>query len=135
MSLTPKQEKFARCVASGMTQSDAYRASYDVSEDTKPETVNKRSSELMSCGAISGRVEELRAPIVQQAQITLKQHLEELETLREMAKDKSQINAAISAEVARGKASGLYVEKVDANVTGEMKVTKIVRTLAIPPKQ
>jgi len=29
MNLTPKQEKFAQCVADGMTQADAYRVAYD----------------------------------------------------------------------------------------------------------
>ena len=134
MSLTPKQEKFAQCVASGMTQSDAYRASYDVSGDTSTAVINNEASLLMKRHEIAMRVEEIRNPIIKKAQITLESHLEELEALREMAKDKSQINAAISAEIARGKASGLYVEKQDVNLTGELGLKKITREV-IDPKQ
>ena len=60
MALTPKKEKFAQCVADGMSQADAYRTAFDVSPTTKPETVYKRASELMSNGEVSGRVAELR---------------------------------------------------------------------------
>ena len=130
MSLTPKQEKFAQYVATGITQSDAYRASYSVGEDTLPETVNNLAYKLMQNSDIRARVEEIRKPIVEKAQITLQAHLEELQQLRELAKESKQLNAAISAEVARGRASGLYVEKNE--IVGELNVTKIVRTVVKP---
>lgn len=59
MTLTPKQESFAQAVASGMTQADAYRSAYDASK-MKPETVQKRASELMANRDVSGRVKSLR---------------------------------------------------------------------------
>lgn len=60
MALTDKQEKFAQCIADGMTQADAYRAAFNVSPDSKPETAQKRACELMANGEIAGRVAELR---------------------------------------------------------------------------
>lgn len=60
MALTPKKEKFAQCVADGMSQADAYRSAFDVGATTKQETIHKRASELMSNGEVSGRVAELR---------------------------------------------------------------------------
>ena len=39
VNLTPKQEKFAQCVADGMTQADAYRAAYDCAPSTKAESI------------------------------------------------------------------------------------------------
>jgi len=111
--LTPKQEKFAQCVASGMTQADAYRNSFDVRETTKDSSIHVSASKLMDDPKVWQRVEEIRKPIVQKAQITLESHLEELRVLRELAKDASQLSAAIAAEVSRGKASGHYSDKVE----------------------
>jgi phage terminase small subunit len=112
MSLTPKRESFAQAVASGMSQSDAYRSAFDTSR-MKPETVQQKASRLMADGKVRARVEEIRAPIVQKAQITLESHLERLKQLSEKAEQEGQFSAAISAEVSRGKASGLYTEKID----------------------
>lgn len=112
MSLTPKRESFAQAVASGMSQADAYRAAFDASR-MKPETIQSAASRLMADSKVSARVEEIRAPIVQKAQITLESHLERLKQLSEKAEREGQFSAAISAEVSRGKASGLYTEKID----------------------
>lgn len=111
--LTPKQEAFAQAVASGKSQSDAYRAAYTVAITTKADTVNQKASRLMSEGKVRARVEELRAPVVEAAQITLASHLERLRALSAAAEAGNQFSAAIAAEVARGKASGLYVEKTE----------------------
>jgi phage terminase small subunit len=100
-----------------MNQSDAYRAAYKVRESTKPESVNQNASRLMADINISSRVDELRKPIVKAAQLTLEAHLNDLKGLRNMATKAEQYSAAISAEVARGKAAGLYVDIVKSTVT------------------
>lgn len=110
MNLTPKQELFAQNVASGKTQADAYRAAYNAGK-MKPETVIKRASELMSNGDITGRVAELRKPIVEKVKLTLESHLNDLKTLRNAAAKAMQYSAAITAEGLRGKAAGLYSER------------------------
>jgi phage terminase small subunit len=109
--LTPKQEKFALEVASGKTQSDAYRAAFNVRPTTKDTTVNVSASKLMADPNISQRVEELRKPIADKAMVTLESHIERLKELAMMAIDQGQIAAAIKAEELCGKASGVYVEK------------------------
>jgi len=43
--------------------------------------------------------------------ISLETHLATLHDLREEAKDQGQISAAITAEVHRGKAGGLYIDR------------------------
>jgi len=47
-ALTPKQEKFAQCVAEGMSQADAYRSSYNCKPTTKSthEATGKTFSEV-----------------------------------------------------------------------------------------
>jgi phage terminase small subunit len=59
VSLTAKQEAFAQAIASGMNQSDAYRAAYDAS-NTKPEVVSVKASQLMADGKVTVRVASLR---------------------------------------------------------------------------
>jgi hypothetical protein len=117
MSLTPKQEAFAQAVAAGKNQSDAYRAAFNVGAKTKPETVNQAASRIMADSNVTARVAELREPVAKKAQITLERHLDDLMKLRNMAAKERQYGAAISAEIARGKASGVHVEKSEQTVT------------------
>lgn len=123
-ALTAKQEAFAQAVASGMNQSDAYRQVYKVRAGTKPESINQAASRVMADIKVTSRVAELREPAVKNAQLTLETHLSDLQKLRNMAVKKEQYSAAISAEIARGKAAGLYVEKVDSTITSkDMQIT------------
>lgn len=117
MSLTPQREKFAQAVASGMNQSDAYRAAYKVREGTTLVSVNQSASRVMADVNVASRVAELRAPAAKKASITLESHLEDLQRLRNMAVKAEQFGAAITAEVARGKAAGIVVEKGQINLT------------------
>ena len=59
--LTPKQAHFARCVAGGMTQADAYREAYDPKASTKSETIHTLASRLMARGEIRSRVDSIMA--------------------------------------------------------------------------
>ena len=111
--LTPKQEAFAQAIVTGISQSDAYRSAFTVGAKTKPETVNQAASRLMADSNITARVAELREPIAKKAQITLEGHLDDLMRLRNMAAKEKQYSAAIAAEVARGKASGVVTDRLD----------------------
>ena len=117
--LTPKREAFAQAVASGKSQSDAYRIAYRAREGTKPETINQAASRLMANSNIAARVAELRAPVVEKARMTLEGHLEDLMRLRNMAAKGGQFGAAITAEIARGRASGVTVDAQPAASTAE----------------
>ena len=54
---------------------------------------------------------ELRREVQEKNQITVERHLTELAKLRDEAQKKGAWSAAINAEVARGKAGGLYVDQ------------------------
>ena len=128
MALTPKQEAFAQAIVTGVNQSDAYRAAYKVRPGTKAESVNVAASKLMADAKVTQRVAELREPIAKKAQMTLESHLEDLQRLRNMAVKAEQFGAAITAEVARGKAAGIVVEKGQINLTnsdGSLRPTVI----------
>lgn len=117
MALTPKQEAFAQAIVTGVSQSDAYRAAYKVRPGTKAESVNQNASRIMANVNVMSRVAELRLSVAKKAQITLESHLEDLMRLRNMAAKEKQYSAAIAAEIARGKASGVHVEKTQADVS------------------
>jgi hypothetical protein len=109
--LTPKREAFANAVAGGMTQADAYRHAFNAGKTTD-KSVHELASRLMADIKVASRVAELRKPIAEKAQMTLESHLEDLQSLRDMAVKGKQYSAAISAEVSRGRAAGLYVERI-----------------------
>ncbi|NBU30621.1 MAG: terminase [Actinobacteria bacterium] len=115
--LTPKQEKFAQEVASGQSLADAYRAAFSVRPSTKPESIWQAASKLMANPKVSPRVDELRQVAAQNAVLTLEGHLDDLKALRDAAVSSGQLSAAISAEIARGKAAGVHVERSAVTVT------------------
>jgi len=67
VNLTPKQEKFAQCVADGMTQADAYRVAYDCAPSTKAESIQVNACKLMADANVSQRVAELREMLTEKA--------------------------------------------------------------------
>lgn len=112
MSLTQKQENFCIAFVETGNASEAYRRSYNA-EKMKPDTVTQAASRLLNDSNISARVDELRQPAIKKAQITLESHLERLQELSLKAEAANQYAAAIKAEEQRGKAAGIYVEKVE----------------------
>lgn len=122
MSLTPKQEAFCLAYIETGNASEAYRRSYNAGE-MKPETVKKRASELLARGDVAGTIAQLKAPAVEKAQITLETHLKRLADLSEAAEQEGQFSAAISAEIARGKAAGIAVDKAEIEHKGGVALT------------
>lgn len=80
MALTPKQENFCLAYLETGNASEAYRRSYDA-ENMKPETINKRASELLDNGEIAGRLAELNQAAVTAAVMTRQEALEKLSAL------------------------------------------------------
>jgi hypothetical protein len=63
--LSPKQEAFAQSLASGATQSDAYRAAYNVRPNTTADSIHQAASKLAADPKVLSRVAELKAPLVE----------------------------------------------------------------------
>lgn len=110
--LTPKQEAFALAYIQTGNASEAYRLAYDTSKMTE-KSVNENASKLLKHAKVAPRIAELRAPVVEKAGLTLEKHLDDLLRLRNMAVKDAKWTAAIQAEIARGKAAGLYVERTE----------------------
>jgi len=115
--LTPKQAHFARCVASGMTQADAYREAYNPKPDITAASVHTLASRLMGKVEIRSRVEALikarERAVVASALSDRDKVLNRLRAWLEGTED-ADSNRLRAAELL-GKASGLFT--VDVNVT------------------
>lgn len=125
MSLTPKQENFAQAIADGMTQADAYRTAFDVKPTTKPETIHKRSSELMSNGEVSGRVAELRGKLTEKALWTREMSVKALVAAYKEGKPSDKISAVKELNAMHGYNSPQKIDvKADVAVSA-IDVTKL----------
>lgn len=111
--LTAKQEKFAQGVASGLDQSAAYRAAFTVRPGSKAQTAWDSASRLAADPRVAARIEALRAPAIKEVKISLLAHITELQSLRDAAKKNNSFSPAVQAEMAIGKVSGLYVDKLE----------------------
>tara|TARA_R110002012_G_scaffold168730_1_gene332281 strand:+ start:577 stop:900 length:324 start_codon:yes stop_codon:yes gene_type:complete len=63
------------------------------------------------------RVSELRNRAAAKTTLTLAKHLDNLETLRNHAVENGAYGAAVTAEISRGKAAGLYVDRKELLVS------------------
>ncbi len=119
-ALTPQQENFARLVAEGKNQSEAYILAFPNAQEWKPTSVAVAGSKLMALDNVSQMVAGLRAELSKKTVETVDDHLNELKRLRDIALENGKYEAAINAEVNRGKVRGFYVTKTE-DVTDPMK--------------
>lgn len=119
--LTQKQEGACLSYIECGDKSESYRQNYNTSKMSAV-TVNRAAKELFDNPKMATRIEELRKPIRDRACLTLESHLSRLNELSLKAEQENQFGAAISAETNRGKASGLYVEKVE--ISGGLTVVR-----------
>lgn len=122
MALTPKQEKFAQLVASGLTQTEAYKQAYNVSK-MGATTINREAHELARNPNISARVDELRKPIIEAHQYTLESYVKRMNEVAEMAFEQGQTAAGVKALENVGKVLGLYTNKTELSGPGGGPVT------------
>src|SRR5262245_23164050 len=107
--LTQKQEMFCLGYIETGNASEAYRRAYNTA-NMKDTTIHVRASELLADSKIKERVAELRKAAEENALLSLEGHLKELAEIRDLAKKKGQLPAAIKAEELRGRLSGLYAD-------------------------
>ncbi len=107
--INAKQKKFCREYVKGMTATDAaMKAGY--TKDRKG--AKTQGSVLLNHNpVVRNYLIELEMSLAERDAVSLESHLSTLHDLREEAKDQGQISAAITAEVHRGKAGGLYIDR------------------------
>jgi len=109
--LTERQMKFAELLIYNEGRKSPAECALEAGYKTRPrqaasELRNPRISPL-----VVKYIGELRAEVQEKYGITFERHLTELAKLRDSSAKKGAWSAAINAEVARGKAGGLYVDQ------------------------
>ncbi len=107
--LTARQETFAQGVASGLSQSDAFRKAYPTCLKWPAKTIHEKASTLAANGKVVERVAELRKPVIDRVQYLLKDAMLEAEEARQLAlKDEKGAAAAVSATSLKARLNGMF---------------------------
>ena len=110
-TLTDKQKKFAELLVYNEGRKSPAECANEAGYTTRP---RQSASELKNpkiYPLVSKYIGELRAEVQDKYGINFEKHITELAKIRDEARAKGQNSAAINAEVARGKAAGLYVDQ------------------------
>ena len=110
--LTEKQMKFAELVVSNEGRKTGTECAIEAGYE--PERARITASELKSpkkYPLVVKYIGELREEYQKKYEVTFERHITELGKLRDNATKRGAPSAAINAEVARGKAAGLYIEQ------------------------
>ena len=111
--LTPKQEAFALAYVETGNASEAYRRSYDVSPETKPESIWVNASKLLADAKVAQRVKQLQEEARALSLVSVGTLTQELEDARSKAMAEAKgASAAVSAVMGKAKLHGLLVDKV-----------------------
>ena len=126
-NLTPKQEAFCLAYMETGNASEAYRRAYNA-ENTKPDVIHVKASQLLANGKLAVRMEQLRQDAVKRNEITVDDLIKELEEARNAALNSPNPQAAAMTSATMGKAKllGFLVDKVDSKIEGNLTV-EIVR--------
>ncbi len=111
--LTQKQEDFAKGIAEGMSQADAYRSAYNTSK-MKDSTIWENASRLMNDSKVLARVRELRDMAAKPSIMTAQKRKEWLTEV--INNPEVDINARLKASDQLNKMEGEYIQKVEAEV-------------------
>ena len=128
--VTNKQEAFCHAIIKGAKIVDAYNQAYE-SNGMSKESTRRRAIALMNDPRITARLEALRAPaqaaVIAAGAITMEGHLAKLSELRDEGVRLGQIGPAITAEMARGKVAGFYIERREQGNPGEFQAMDAMR--------
>ena len=109
--LTERQIKFAELLIYNEGRKSPSECAYEAGYKTRPRQAASELRNPKIAPLVVKYIGELRAEIQEKYGITFEKHVSELAKLREDARAKGAWSAAINAEIARGKAGGLYVDQ------------------------
>lgn len=110
--LTERQMDFVKGVLDGLTGSDAYRKAYGT-ENMQPNTIWASASRLRSDPKVAAWLATARKAQMGHSRITLEQHVQRLDELKQVALETGNVGAAVQAEQIIGKVMGHHVERFE----------------------
>lgn len=123
MKANARQRRFAELYVDGMDATRAYAEAYPGCGHS---TANNNGPRLLKHPAVAAIIAELREKIAATVGLTLQEHLDKLAELRDQSVAAERFAPAVTAEISRGKAVGLYVER------HEVTLPKGTGVLAVP---
>jgi hypothetical protein len=132
--LTIKQDAFVNALLETGNQFEAYCRAYSC-ENMSREAIDVEASKLVRNPKITLRLAQFRESKTAESMLTLEGHMEELRSLRDLAKSAGQLSAAISAEVKRGELRRFYVKQIEsahANEFSHMSDEELERLIREP---
>ena len=124
--LTAKQAAFVDALLAGKRASDAYRHAYNC-EHMSQGAIWVEASRLRRSPKISLWLRHFQRIRADAAGVTMEAHLAELVRARELAIAHGQIAAGVQAEHYRGKAAGLYEDRL--RLTGVPSDDELITTV------
>ena len=109
--LTERQIKFAELLVYNEGRLSPAECAMEAGYKSRPRQAASELRNPKLSPLVVQYIGELRAEVQEKYGITFEKHLQELSKLRDEATKKGAWSAAINAEVARGKAGGLYVDQ------------------------
>jgi phage terminase small subunit len=107
--LTDIQKRFSELYVYNEGRKTPYESA--VEAGYAEDSARVRASELRNPQRYPLVVQYIREEIQKKYEVTFEKHIKELARLREEALKKGSFSSAVNAEVARGKAGGLYIEQ------------------------
>ena len=128
--LTPKQRHFARCVAGGMTQADAYREAYNPKPSTTAASIHTLASRLMSKVELRSRVDSL---IVQRDKALVASAVTDRQKvtahLRDALAGGETDPLRLRAAELLGRSAGLFVTEMNLNTSNQRDPTEVAAAI------
>lgn len=125
--MSPKQQRFVQeyLIDLNATQA-AIRAGYSA------KTANEQGSRLLANASIREAVARGQEKVAAKAELTVEAHLDELEKIRNAALEAKQFAAATTAEVARGKVAGFYIDRTEdvTNLSRDERKQRLLKLIA-----
>jgi hypothetical protein len=109
--LTERQIKFAELLVFSAGRKTPGECAFEAGYQTRPRQAASELRNPKISPLVVKYIGELRQEMQEKHQVTFESHITELARLRDESKNKGAWSAAINAEVARGKAAGLYIDQ------------------------
>ena len=109
--LTEKQIKFAELLVYNEGRMSPAECAKEAGYVTRPRQTASELRNPKLSPLVVRYIGELRAEVQEKYGVTFERHVGELGKIRDKALEKGAWSAAVNAEVARGKAGGLYVDQ------------------------
>ena len=109
--LTERQIKFAELLVYNECRLSPAEAAFQAGYKTRPRQAASELRNPKISPLVVKYIGELRAEVQEKYGISFEKHISELAQIRNQALEKGAWSAAVNAEVARGKAAGLYIEQ------------------------